>query len=494
VTEAPLPRRAFAGFLLATLLMQSAWILTVPAFRGIDEFDHVYQAAAVARGQWAAHDPALNGRGGIVTIPASIVRAASPVCQTYKYVGHDNCFPIRGVSHGQAQVATAAGAYNPVYYLIVGTVARPFGGAAADYAMRIVTAVMCALLVAWAATVTARWASTAWPLVTLAIALTPVLVYSTAMTAPNGITYASAILVWAAAMGLVRTEVAGVAGRHLAVPLTVGSIALVATHTSGAMWLALSALVVVTLRPAKEWVRLLVAHRTTWLLASGLVVAAIVACITWIRVEHTNELNTKVLEDGQFPWTQLPIYHMLWALQALGAFPLRNEPAPAPVYVIWGLLLIGVLVALFRWGSVRERMAGAATLFMLVLVPTVLTVVSYRTEGLAWQGRYALPLWVGVVFLAGLALDRHRARLPLPNAGLLVAMLATAMTISTVHVGLREIAHGATEPAAAGFTGGMVLVGVLAALGALVPLAVLTGTNAEASTNTEAHQPTSIRT
>jgi hypothetical protein len=36
------------GFLLA----QAVWILTVPPFRGIDEFDHSFRAAGVASGPW----------------------------------------------------------------------------------------------------------------------------------------------------------------------------------------------------------------------------------------------------------------------------------------------------------------------------------------------------------------------------------------------------------------------------------------------------------
>jgi hypothetical protein len=474
------------------LLMQAAWILTMPVFRGPDEFDHVYQAAAVARGQWSTHDPAPHGRGGIVTIPASIVRAASPVCQMYKYVGHDNCFPIGEVKHGQAQVATAAGAYNPAYYVIVGTLARPFGGAAADFAMRAVSAILCALLIAWAAAVTARWASTAWPLVTLAVGLTPALVYSTAMAAPNGITYASAALVWAAFMGLVRAGTEATDGHRFALPLVFGSVALVATHTSGAMWLALAAPVVVMLRPLREWVAILAVRWKAWLLAAGVVLAVTVACVAWIRLERTNSLNTAVLEHGPFPWAQVPIYHMLWALQAIGAFPLRNEPAPIPVYVIWGLALVAVLVSLFRWGSGRERVAGALTLVMLTVVPTVLTLLSYRSESVAWQGRYSLPLWLGVTSIAGLVLDSRRLPFSLPNTRVLFGLLATAMVFSTVHVGLLEIAHGPKDPAAATFPGGMILVGILTALGTLTPLVVLTGRQAVPMPAEEQHQPTSV--
>lgn len=471
---APSPRRAFAVLLVSMLLMQGAWILTMPAFRGIDEFDHVYKAAAVARGQWTAPDGAPHGRGGIVTIPASIVHAASRVCQSYSYVGHDNCFPIGAVQRGQAEVATAAGSYNPSYYMIVGNLARPFGGAGADYAMRIATALICAFLIAWAAAVIARSATTVWPLITLAIGLTPVLVYSTAIAAPNGVTYASAVLVWASVTGLVRLG-EGEDSRRFALPLAVGSVALVTTHTSGAMWLALIGVLVILLRPLTAWTQILRAQWRTWLMAAVVVVAATVACAAWIRYAHTNALGTEVEEAGPFPYHLLPTLHALWTLQAVAVFPTRNEPAPAPVYVIWGVLLVSVLVLLFRYGTRREKCVGAATLVAIAVVPSLLTVMTYRTEGAAWQGRYALPLWIGITTLTGLALDRRRTSPSVRLARVLFTLLATATAISTVHVGVREISSGPAAPLAADFAGGMLLVGLLSVLGALSPLAIVRG-------------------
>jgi hypothetical protein len=113
-----------------------------------------------------------------VTIPGDVVRAATAVCRSYKYTGHDNCYPIRYVGNGDVEVASAASTYNPAYYLVVGPLARPFNGAGADYAMRVVTAVLCALMMAWAAAITTRWARSVWPLVCMSIGFTPVLVYS----------------------------------------------------------------------------------------------------------------------------------------------------------------------------------------------------------------------------------------------------------------------------------------------------------------------------
>ena len=89
-------------------------------------------------------------------------------------------------------VADAAVRYNPVYYAVVGTVARPFHGAGVDYAIRVATALMCALLLGWAASLIGTWARTSWLYVGLIVAATPTLVYSTAIASPNGVGYAAA--------------------------------------------------------------------------------------------------------------------------------------------------------------------------------------------------------------------------------------------------------------------------------------------------------------
>ena len=89
-------------------------------------------------------------------------------------------------------VASAAALYPPAFYWIVGTAARPFEGAGSLYAMRVATAALCLIFIALGA-----WAlsllPTRWPLVGLVIAVTPVMAYSTAIVAPNGVEMAAGI-------------------------------------------------------------------------------------------------------------------------------------------------------------------------------------------------------------------------------------------------------------------------------------------------------------
>jgi hypothetical protein len=399
-----------------------------------------------------------------VEIPGDIVAAASKVCASYEYTGRDNCFAVQKAENGDVVVATAASAYNPAYYLVAGTIARPFHGVAVDYVMRAVTALACALLLAWAAVIVAAWGRTRWPLVAFTLGLTPVLVYSSAIASPNGIAYSAAALLWAAMLSLVRRE-ADTA--RFALPATVGATALVAMHPTGPMFAFLILALAVTLRPVREWWALVARDRWVWLGAAAAILAVTLACTAWIAYAHPAALG----EPTDPPLTALDYVRLqlLWALEAVAVFPTVTEFPPTVVYALWGVPLVAMLG--FVAGRARRRVGFmlVTTLVLLVAIPSVFTAITYADEGISWQGRYSLPLWLGVSGIAALIAARW-TREPRPAlVPVVFAMLATAVTVSTVAVGHHEIDHGPADPAAAHVPGGLLLVGVLAAVGVLVP-------------------------
>ena len=97
--------------------------------------------------------------------------------------------------------------------------AQPFTGAGTDFAMRAITAVLAALLLAWAAVVTSGWARNGWPLLALLVAATPVLIYSTAVASPNGVGYAAGLPAVGRRLGLVEDP-----GRPRLVALTTAAV------------------------------------------------------------------------------------------------------------------------------------------------------------------------------------------------------------------------------------------------------------------------------
>lgn len=458
------PLRLFLLVLVAAFLVQAAWILALPAFRGSDEFDHVYKAEAVAHGQLLDDGAAGRGRGGLVRVPEDVVAASSAMCDSYAYTGRDNCHPVEHVGGGMVTIASAASTYNPAYYAVVGLMARPFSGAATDFALRAFTAVLAALLLAWAAVVTSGWARNSWPLLALLVAATPVLIYSTAVASPNGVGYAAACLLWAAGLGLVEDP-----GRPRLTALTVAAVTMMATHSTGVMWLALVVVVIALLQPIGRWRDLGRSTPGPLAGAAGVIGLAGLSCVAWILVAKTNapaaggafgRLHLGDLVAGQFAW----------ALQTIAAFPLRADAAPVIVYLLWLVPFVFLLVSGVRRASRRLRLAALVLLAVWVAVPVALTVLSYASEGLAWQGRYALPLAVGFPALAGLALSR---RAPSPrnlHVMLAVGLCALAQTISCVRVAWVEADRDLAPAFAASVPGGVALIALLALAGGLLPL------------------------
>ena len=83
-TSVARPGRCWLFVFGRPLLLQSAWVLALPPFRGTDEFDHAYRAAEVAGGEWKkpradartarARRPHRRSRRDIVTDSAPDLR------------------------------------------------------------------------------------------------------------------------------------------------------------------------------------------------------------------------------------------------------------------------------------------------------------------------------------------------------------------------------------------------------------------------------------
>ena len=399
--------KTFAFVLVGMFLLQAAWILAVPAFRGSDEHDHAYKAAAVARGDWSASHPVEPGQwGDLVVVPRDIVVAARSVCESLDYTTSLNCRPGRSLNDGEVEVTSSAARYNPVFYFVIGTAARPFSGDAALFVMRSVTAVLCALLMAVAAaTLRGREGDGRWAVVGLVAATSPIVAYSTSVAAPNGIEMASAAVVWAAGSRLAMGREDDVEVRRLVLTLAAGAVPLAIVRTLGPLWLLLILSVIVMafgtvhLRP--------VIRRASGRAAIVAISIALIYGVAWSLAGSTNAPpssdGTSMPGSG---WRVLPGQVLLWLLQSVGAFPLRTEAAPTLVYAVvlsgWAVLF-GAAMRRASWPLRRSMLSVIA---VSVLVPSAVTIATYASVGPAWQGRYTYPFSMGALLLAGLALDQ----------------------------------------------------------------------------------------
>jgi hypothetical protein len=440
--------RIAALFLLATLLAQAAWITAVPPFRGMDEFDHAFRAAGVASGQWRLHDVAEGGRGLLGDVPAEMVAASEGQCRELAYIVPDTCDGDGpGTRPGTVRATTSAGNYEPVYYWVVGTAGEPFTGAHALYAMRAMAALLCALVLALAVWCLTTWARGRWAFIGLLVGLTPTLVYSTTLAAPNGLEMAAGVLLWTALLGLGgRGPVDDAMLRRERWLLTAAALAVVllaGLRTLGPLWVVLILACVAALRGPGTVLAIALRHRLQVGLICVLAVATTGAVLLWNRGNvhiPPGEYNGGVESDiGQvFRWLN-------WILGSIGAFPFRDQPAPIEVYVLVLLVLLTLLVAAVRRGAGVGRAAVVLATALFFLVPSALVAITLEERGGMWQGRYSLPFTAGIVMLAGLVLDRLRWRSnprDLRLHALALVLLAAAHVVSGAHVQRTVLARG----------------------------------------------------
>ncbi len=433
-TSVPSRRAMLAG--LCGLF--AIWVLVIPPFAGSDEHDHAYRAAAAARGQWAI-DPvnATRGTGAFLTVPTDIVDAARGQCQALHYTRDRDC--VGKPAGAETVVASGAGRYHPLFYAVIGTAARPFDGATALYVMRIATALLAAAFVWAAARAAQTWARTRWPYLGIAAACTPVAIYSCTVAAPNGVEMMAALALWMSLIGLLLARPEHI--RRLAACAAVSGAALATLRPLGPLWcLLVLGAVLVGVRAEPGRVRELI--RRPAVLAGGLLVLfSALQSTAWVLTVHALRMggegtgHTSLGSRLGESLTQLPA----WILQSIAAFPLRDEPTHPAVYACYLVLFIVVVTLGLRFGSSRSRVATALVVAFVLLFPYVTTVNSIDRIAAAWQGRYGLPVAMGIVVLAACALDRAQRDLRGPMRLVLFSVFVVSQTLSPAYTLLREI-------------------------------------------------------
>jgi hypothetical protein len=430
-----------AGF----FLMQLAWMLTVPAATGIDEFDHIHRAASVASGHWGYSHHELGekmARGGLIPVPKDIVAATNPACESFGYVGTANCNAYADAGGDLVLIACGAARYNPAFYALIGYPSTLFHGGAALAAMRVAAALLSAAMLGLGAVALRTWARTGWPLIGLFLAASPTVIYSSSIAAPNGLNIASGLTLWAALLGLSEGPDDAVTRRRLITISAVAAVTLVNTHTLGVMWLALIMAAVVVQRGRFAPPRVPRTQRRQAMLAVGITLVSLAFAAGWVLAARTNN----PWDDSKTAFHQTWIHQVLtvgmplWPLQAIGAFPMRDDPAPLAVYAIGVTLMLSLAVVAVRMLVRRRHRSPLLAIAFVVLasyaVPIVLTWLSFQHIGLAWQGRYQMPFTGGLLLLFALALDRAQTRVPVTLAvsGIgLVALMNFLGQLGVIH-------------------------------------------------------------
>ncbi len=409
------PRRAGWLALVAFFLLGAAWAVLTPYNGAYDEHDHVVRAAGVVRGQVLVPPAFELNDGGYQRVPASLV-PPNVNCMITANPPPATCLGTPSTSRNLVEVHTRAARYNPVYYAVVGLPLRWLPNMTGVLLTRLISGAIGAVLLALSVRVL-------WPLrryrlllLGLLLAASPMLISLNGLVNPDSLAIDAAVLLWAALLRLTVGDRRAGDDSQGEPPGTGGT---------GTVWLAAAASAVIVLTRSEGPVLVVAIAALAWLalgrppvrrrsvlVAVGTVGAAIAVTVIWAVLSHVASVGAKppVTPPGSH-WNVLSTIARFkfdyWLKQTVGLFGYGVVGLPGWAYLAW-FAVLGGLVGVAAVTARQARLAAT-----LVLIPPLCFAAGLVAEfalvykiGYWMQGRYFLPIWVGLTLLAPLALGR----------------------------------------------------------------------------------------
>jgi hypothetical protein len=174
--------------------------------------------------------------------------------------------------------------------------------------------------------------------------------------------------------------------------------------------------------------------------------------VIWIVKEHALRLLpvtnavTPANTTGHIAATAAGLT-VTYVQQMIGVLAALDTWVPSVTFYVWYMLL-GLLIFL-GLASTRGRlvMALVGTTAAVVAIPIILTTIDFHKAGYGWQGRYDLPLAVGIPFIAAVIIDQEGilGRFKPRVCGIIIVAVALGQLVAFVGV-IRRYAEGSIGP------------------------------------------------
>ena len=166
-----------------------------------------------------------------------------------------------------------------------------------------------------------------------------------------------------------------------------------------------------------------------------LIAASVAGQALWMFETVAQEVASEGTEN---PKAFNSVNIIVWPLQTIAAFPLRNQAGSPVIYPVTLLVVVALLVAVWRRGSARARVVTMVSLIVTLMFPFVFTLATLDSIGNIWQGRYVLPYGVGFLLLAGYALGSLRTEAGPPPRVLVPAAAFYAVAVAACLIKVRH--------------------------------------------------------
>ncbi len=396
---------------LLLLGLSTLWNLAIPPVSAVDENSHLIRAAAVVRGELTGHGPSVVPSNQIrpmskdlylyIDVPESYASTfLAPFCFALDVNHPAGCEP--GFSSGNRSVpfSTYVARYPPVYYLLVGTPTLVFGSRVGSYAVRFLNSIICDLLLAFAFAIALAFFRSRWMAVGLIVAMSPTVIYLSAVVNPSALETASAICFWTVLVTMTLSR------SHPPPPylprwLAASGALLATARPSSPAWIIVPvACLVFVLVDNRRWRELLLSRAT--LAAVVVVGAGVISGVGWTIVEHATRTFTTTPAHGGITAVLRGAAGNTtdYVQQAIGVFGL-DARAPELVVFVWLALLGSLVMAAYARSDRPGRRSLILVALAVALVPSLEVAAIARTHGFIGFGRYFLPLYVGLPIFAG---------------------------------------------------------------------------------------------
>jgi hypothetical protein len=281
----------------------------------------------------------------------------------------------------------------------------------------------------------------------MALAMTPMVLFVGGIVNPSAFEIAAGITLWSAGAVLATRSGKRVEPGLVAL-VGVAATTLVLSRQLGPLWLALTGVTLVALGD-RDSLRALARSRVGRLWA-GVVGVCTVAQLLWLAI--VKPLDTSLFAGEPVDLSSATLLRRTVGAgftryrDLIGSFGWLDTPAPAATILLWSLMSGALILMAVTFARQRDALVVLALVVATFAVPVVLEYQGFRgAGGFFWQGRYTLPLAVGVPIVAALSIARapeadRILRSPLlPVLGALVVVahvLAFAQTLRRNTVGL----------------------------------------------------------
>lgn len=442
-------KRTFWIALVLAFAVLGGWSFASPHMASPDEPAHAAKAAATVRGEFIADESAYNAGRGTFAVPALFEQAWALGCFAFQPDTPANCAPaIGGDLTSTTEVASHVARYNPLYYALIGIPSLFPLSEWTFTAMRLVSALINAALIALTFRVLVQLRRPQLPMLGVFAAMTPMTLFIGSSMTPQGPEVFGSLLVTVTLLAMVfepRDDLL----RWRGWSLVIGTAFFVLARGLSPVFLLLIILAVLAVAPSMKAVGALLANKVFWL-PLGLCIGLSLGAVAYTLLSGSLALGI-VYPDPNLTARQVVVTMLrntdYYLEQILGTFGWGDTHLPMWVLILIGgiALMVGVLgLAFSRW---RGRAVLFAVVALSIALPILVQVASFRDSGIVWQGKYVLPLAMVAPVMAGFLAANANLGSRISGGVLRMGVAVVAVyQVAAISVNLHRYINGAAGP------------------------------------------------